>query len=492
MSRELWDLLQVPRQAFASRPMIRLQDREISFDEVFRSAEALSGKLARAGVQAGDPVALSLPNRPAFLAGLLAAWNLGAPVALVSPKYSSSELGAIVRGAGVSTFIATTAHAQKIVQVLQTGRITALGEDDLSLVDLSPKGKPQNRERRTEGAALLKFTSGSTGEPKGIALGPDQVRAEAMNVVGTLGLTPDDHILAAVPIFHSYGFDLGVLAALISGAQLVLEDFFVPSRIASDLRDLGITVFLGVPNMYRRWIEHGAPTEAPVPGVRYLLSCTAPLDVPTIQAFHERFHMPLCQHYGSSETGAVTNHVPSEVMRRPQSIGLPMRHVGVRLCDANGNDVVPGEEGEIVVESKAMARGYLMGAPEDRQPFRPEGFWTGDLAVQDEAGYVTLLGRVDHIINVGGFKVSPDEVRQVLESHPAVREAGAVGVCDRSGETVVAAMVALRTEATEKELIAFCYGRLADYKVPRRIHLRDELPRGPSGKVRLEPEDTPV
>ena len=128
MSRELWNLLQASQEAFGSRPLVRLQDREFSFNEVFWRAEELSGELAQSGLRPGDPVALTLPNRPAFLVALLAVWKLGSPVALVSPRYSSSELGAIVRGAGVSTFIATASHAEKILQLLQRGRTIPFGD----------------------------------------------------------------------------------------------------------------------------------------------------------------------------------------------------------------------------------------------------------------------------------------------------------------------------------------------------------------------------
>jgi len=402
----------------------------------------------------------------------------------MSPKYATSEFAAICRGSGIKYFLTTTANAPKLLEMMGEGAVIEFTHDCMSLISLGTHAAVTESNSLMDGAALLKFTSGSTGEPKGIVLGPSQVYAEARNVVETLGLTTADRIQSGAPIFHSYGFDLGVLASLFSGAKLVLQDFFVPRRIAADLDDQGITVFLGVPNLYRAWIDGAPPGRRPLSCMRYLLSCTAPLNPATILAFHERFHMPICQHYGSSETGAVTNHVPAEVLNRPESIGLPMKHVSIRICDSHGNEVPLGEEGEVVVESDATARGYLMGAPES-SPFRPDGFRTGDLAVRDTEGYLTLRGRLNRIINVGGFKVSPEEVRQVLENHPSVREAAVFGVRNASGDETVVALVAIKDRATEKDLIAFCYGKLADYKVPRWIELCDELPRGASGKVRL-------
>jgi long-chain acyl-CoA synthetase len=479
MIRQLWDEVEAGLSGVGARPALRIQDQDISFDSLLREAAELSYALERAGVSRDRAVALLLHER--LTRPLLALWKVGSPAALLSPKYAASELTAIMRGTGISQCVVDAAQAPKLIQMLGRGETVSLPLG-FALVNLGP----MDPNPALAGAALLKFTSGSTGEPKGIVLGPDAVRWEARNVIETLGISPEDRILASVPVYHSYGFDLGVLPCLFAGARLILQDFFVPRRITSDLVKERITLFLGVPSLYRRWIEGGTPIAEPVAGLRYLLSCTAPLDAATIQAFHDRFQMPICQHYGSSETGAVTNHVPHEILTRPHSIGLPMKNVTLRICAPDGREVPVGEEGEVVVESHATARGYVMGAPE-RSPFREDGFWTGDLGMRDEKGFVTLRGRLGQIINVNGFKVSPDEVRQVLEAHPAVREAGVFGIQNGSGEQIVAALVAIKSDATEKDLIAFCFGKLADYKVPRRIEFCDELPRGASGKVRLLP-----
>ena len=485
MSRRLWEEVEDRLSRLGSRPALRVQDQDISFETLLRDSVQLSRALTGAGLTNDRAIALLLHERLAR--PLLAAWRIGSPAALLSPKYAASELSAIMRGTGISQFIVEPSQAPKIVHMLGRGDIVAL-PCGFALVDL---GDAQPNPDLA-GAALLKFTSGSTGEPKGIFLGPDAVRSEAENVAETLGITSEDRILASVPVFHSYGFDLGLLPCLFSGATLILKDFFVPRRIISDLIRERISLFLGVPSLYRRWIEGGTPIAAPITGLRYLLSCTAPLDATTILEFHDRYRMPICQHYGSSETGAVTNHVPAEILNRAHSIGVPMRNVILRICDPEGVEVPAGEEGEVVVESKATAKGYVMGAPVERSPFRQDGFWTGDLAVRDEDGFVTLRGRLGQIINVNGFKVSPDEVRQVLEAHPAVREAGVFALDSGSGDQVVAALVALKKDVSEKDLIAFCFGKLADYKVPRRIDFCPELPRGASGKVRLVPLKLPA
>jgi long-chain acyl-CoA synthetase len=170
-------------------------------------------------------------------------------------------------------------------------------------------------------------------------------------------------------------------------------------------------------------------------------------------------------------------------------VGRPLVGVRVTIASPDDSPLPSGAEGEVVVESGAVAQGYILGAPQERSPFRERRFWTGDLGILDDAGYLTLRGRRDAMINVGGLKVAPVEVATVLEQHPDVREAAVIGAPDARGEEVVYAVVALDGAAGEAELVAFCRQRLAAHKVPRRIEIRDELPRTASGKVRIQSDD---
>jgi long-chain acyl-CoA synthetase len=338
-------------------------------------------------------------------------------------------------------------------------------------------------------AAVLKFSSGSTAEPKGVALTAANVIAEAENVTSTLELGPGDRVLAAVPVFHSYGFDLGLLQTLYAGSTLVLTDVLAPRWVVATLADDGVSAFLGVPALYRAILASSISAPADLSHVRWLLSCTAPLGEDVITAFEARFHAPICQHYGSSEAGAVTNHVPAEILRRPSSVGRPVNGVDVFVAGHEGERLPPGSEGEVVAASAAVARAYALGAPGGISPLRDGAFWTGDLGVLDGDGFLTLSGRRDALINVGGLKVSPVEVRTVLERHFAVREAAVIGIPDAIGGEVVYAVVELRAQASESELLRFCRAALAEHKVPRRIEIRDTLPRTASGKVRLRLDD---
>jgi len=481
-SAALWEAFHARTRGLGDRTAVSTATEELTFDALWAEADRLASLFAGAGVVEGAVAALAVQNSPRFVTAFLALCRLDAGVALLSPHYGPVEVSTLVTGTGASCIVTDADLAPGIAAAVPMSRSSAVGGLEVLI--------PANRKEGTaQSAALLKFSSGSTAEPKGIALSSANVIAEVENITRTLGIGEGDRILAGVPLFHSYGFDLGVLPTLHAGSTLALEDVFVPRRTLAALTNPKIAVFLGVPAQYRAFLATRLDVPFDLSDVQWLLSCTAPLAPGVVTAFIDRFGVPICQHYGSSETGAVTTHVRSEVHRRPQSVGRPMAGVRVTVADPDGFALPPGAEGEVVVESGAVARGYVLGAPEGRSPFRAGSFWTSDLGLIDADGFLTVLGRRDALINVGGLKVSPAEVAATLEAHPAVREAGVVGVPDSQGDEVPYAVVALSGSADESDLIAHCRAALAEYKVPRRIEIRDELPRSASGKVRLTPED---
>ena len=238
----------------------------------------------------------------------------------MSPMNGPIELRAVAEKAPPVAFLVAGSLAERWAPVLDA-HVVALDADIAGerFALLTTEGTRATNPHPD--AALIKFTSGSTGEPKGVALTAANVLAEAVSVAGTLGLSPDDTILAPVPLCHSYGFDLGGLAMLQSGASLTLPDAFIGRRAIADLADGGCSVFLGVPAMFRLMLEAPARHQGDLGSARYLLSCTAPLSPALISAFHARFGAVICQHYGSSEAGAVTTHIPARVLDKPDWSG---------------------------------------------------------------------------------------------------------------------------------------------------------------------------
>jgi acyl-coenzyme A synthetase/AMP-(fatty) acid ligase len=430
----------------------------------------------------GATVVVSLKDSFALVAATLSVWRASGAVALVSPGVGSQERVAIQDGARPRVWIVSAENSGRLCRELGgSARPVQLDVGlDLDLALVTCAGEDHDRSS----AALIKFSSGTTGVPKGVVLEAENVMAEAEQIRTTLSLTGSDRILAPVSLSHSYGFDVGVLGSLASGAALHLAPPLVPRRFLTEVASAEISHVLGVPALYRTLLGAGGDRPKALPSLRYLLSSTAPLQAETIIAFHARFGLPICQHYGSSEAGAVTNHVPGRVLEYPTTVGLPMNGVEIQLLAPDGAPARAGEAGAVVIRSAAAGCRYVMGGPETGTPFIQGGVTMGDLGVL-QGGFLTVLGRLDNIINVGGFKVAPEEVVRALESHPAVVEAVAGGIATKSGDQAVYAAVAVAGVTTEADLIAHCGARLAEHKVPRRIDLMRQLPRGPSGKVRL-------
>ncbi|MEW5795013.1 MAG: class I adenylate-forming enzyme family protein [Candidatus Zixiibacteriota bacterium] len=499
----LWNEFHGRANAFGNRVAVATPDSRATFSEIFSAAENLAGQLSGSRVRAGDAVGLCLPNTIDFVVAYLALCRLRCVVLLVSTKYHATELQAITAGTRPDFFLTGNLLSDSLVAsvapVKRKQVFSGATREPLVLIEredrVGEKGAHWWRkpiESKEQAPSLIKFTSGSTGEPKGIVLSASNLLAETRNVGEGLALTPDDCILSAVPAFHSYGFDLGVLASLHSGARLELRDTFIPRKTMGELARPEISVFLGVPSMYRFFLETRMGEIPNLSHIRYLLSCTAPLSPETINAFHQKFGAVICQHYGSSESGAATTHVPSEVLNRKDSVGQAMPNVRIRIVDPDGHATAAGSAGEVVISGAAVALGYAMGQPGGGSGLKNGEYWTGDVGYLDSDGFLYVTGRLDRLINVGGMKVSPDEVVRVLESCPVVREAAVIGARDQSGEEIVYAAVTLKSEAGENDILAWCRGRLADYKIPRRVDIRSELPRGATGKVRLRPEDVTI
>lgn len=477
-------------------------DGVVSREALATQASELANTMRAAGVSEHGVIALMLPNSVDFVTAFLAAMQLPAIAALASTRYKASGLKALCDGVQAESVLATRKDADAIAGMLRVERrfdfASPASGASLSLLFIqtrreAPGVDPGKRFRVSDPEAfpaLVKLSSGSTGSPKPVLWSVANVTAEARNIAETLGLDASDRVLAPVPLFHSYGFDLGVLPMVFTGTSLVIRGGFSPKGILADLAKEAPSVFLGVPAMYRVLNRMRLDPAPDLSAIRYLLSCSARLPVDELEAFERRFNAPICQHYGSSETGGITMHVQSEILNRPGSVGRPMQNVAVRIVDEEGEEMPPGGRGEIVVSGEATAVGYVAGAMAvEGAGFEGGSFRTGDLGFLDADGFLYLVGSKKKVINVGGLKVSPAEVVQVLESHGAVSAGAVVAVKDAQGKNVVTAAVTLDRATAEAELLAFCQARLADYKVPRRIHILDDLPRTASGKVVLRAED---
>jgi long-chain acyl-CoA synthetase len=429
-----------------------------SYRRLDRQANAAAAFLARHGVVPGDRVALAIPNRWPFAPALLGALKLGATVAPLDPLLSPAE-------------------RQRIVDDLAPRVIMhdVLGDE----TDWNTQDDPP-------APALVLYTSGSTGAPKGAMLSHRALRVAVESWAGpVMGLQPGDVVLAVLPLSHSFGLNGALLAPLISGASVVLIERFAPESVLTAVREQGVTVFLGVATMFRRVLNAPAMEGADLGSLRLCVSGAAPCPWALARDWRERTGVRILRGYGMTELFRPISYLADDPTELPEAIGRAVPGVELRVVDGDGRALEPGEVGELWIRTPAAMDGYLASPEETRAVLADGWFRTGDLATLSPDGYVTVEGRQRERILRGGYSVFPAEVEAVLLAHPAVAEAAVVGEPHPElGEEVVA-FVALRegTGEAPENLVAWCKERLANFKYPRHVTVLDRLPRGATGKI---------
>jgi long-chain acyl-CoA synthetase len=341
-------------------------------------------------------------------------------------------------------------------------------------------------EVEDDDTAVILYTSGTTGKPKGAELTHSNLRSNTEAVASTLvEITEEDVLLGALPLFHSFGQTCGLNASVRVGACLSLMPRFDPGKALEIVQRDGVTIFQGVPTMFHAMLNHPRREDFDVSCLRRCMSGGAAMPVEVMRGFEAAFGCQVLEGYGLSETSPVAsfNHPPSE--RKPGSIGTPIAGVAMMVVDARDDEVPPGEVGEIVIRGHNIMKGYWNRPDATEEAMRGGWFHTGDMARTDDDGYFFIVDRKNEMIIRGGYNVYPREVEEVLYEHPAVSEAAVVGVADEAlGEEVGAAIV-LRPGALADadDIRAFARERVAGYKYPRSIWFLDELPKGPTGKI---------
>jgi long-chain acyl-CoA synthetase len=469
-------------------------EQRIAFADLVERIERLASGLSRRGVRPGEAVALVLRDDPWFVACFHAITALGAIVVPVSPAFKQAELEFYFRSAGVVAIISderATGVCERIAAGLpgEVGVIStsaAHGQTD-TLDALLAEGTAQRlAPRRGEETFVYQFSSGSTGRPKRVPRTHAQCTAEAW-LYKSLGLTHEDRILSTAPMYHTYAMGATLFAGAVSGATIViLEDpqpFLLRRRHALELLQRErVTVLPGVPFNFRLMAE--APVKADLSSVRLCFSAGTAMPRETFEAFGERFGVLVRQLYGSTETGMIAANLSDDPVDTFKSVGKPLPGVSVEILDDDGAKLPTGELGEVVVASPAVSDGYADADEASLAAFQDGRYFTGDLGRLDEQGQLCLEGRKKLLIEVGGYKIDPVEVQDVLEEHPCVSEAIVVGIeGELQGEETVKAVVVPSDDCEEAELIAFCRERLANFKVPRVVEFRDEIPKSAVGKV---------
>ncbi|HET8575782.1 MAG TPA: AMP-binding protein [Methylomirabilota bacterium] len=429
----------------------------LSWRELDLRAGGLARRLSRRGVRAGDTIALSLPNSWELVAALWGGLKLGATVAPLNPLLGADEVDRVL------------AHLTPALMVDDVRAEEAIWD---SAAAKSP--------------ALILYTSGSTGQPKGAMLSHRAVIEANESWAGpVMRLTGDDIVLAALPLAHSLGLNGALLAPLLAGATVALLDRFAPESVLQAITRHRVSIFPGVATMFRRLLDSPALATADLASLRLAVSGAAPCPWELAEEWKRRTSVRILRGYGMTELFRPISYLADDPRDLPDAIGRPVPGVEVRVVDAEGRTLASGETGELWIHSPAAMDGYL-NAPEETSAVLQGGwFRTGDLATLSPDGFVRIIGRKKELILRGGYSVVPGEIEIALLAHPAVAEAAVVGIPHAELGEEVAAYVTLHPgmQALPEELIAHCRERLAAFKYPRQVVIVAALPKSATGKI---------
>jgi long-chain acyl-CoA synthetase len=459
-----------------------VDDTRYSYADLRQRIDGCASGLAKRGIQPGDAVALALPNGLDFVVASFAAFALDCFLVPLNPRFKEEELSHYLQQSRPKAILHSAALGPVLDALDIAPAVRATGVDQLG--PLEPGRAYPGVESQAQ-TGIYMFSSGSTGKSKRVTRTQAAVLFEYEATAKTVALSAKDCILCTVPLFHAHGFGNAMLASLLSGGRLVLLTAEFNARATmSALVEHGVTIYPAVPFMFKMLADTKFATAPNLASIRLLVSAGAALPEAVSQRFLELYAKPISQLYGSTETGAITLNL-REPESKPTSVGLPLAGMGVEIRGENLEPLPPLSTGEIWVTSPAATHCYD-GLPElSRECFVDGAFFAGDLGHMDHDGYLYITGRKKLLINVAGYKVDPLEVEAVLSRHPNVQESVVMGVAHAgAGERIKAVVVCKDPGACSAEsLIEFAAAHLAEYKVPKTVEFRTEIPRSPLGKV---------
>src|SRR6266571_5159733 len=471
------------------RVAIRLGEDTLTYRDLDDASARVAGLLGARNVGPGDPVGLMLPNVPQFAVVYFGVLRAGGVVVPMNPLLKAREVAYYLGDSGASVIFAWHGAASEVEVGAKEADAEAIVVDPATFGDLlaTAAPAPQVVDRAGADTAVILYTSGTTGHPKGAELTHDNLIKNA-EVTGRdlLQIGPDDVIFGGLPLFHSFGQTCTLNTAVAAGATLTVLPRFDPAQALRMLADHHATVFAGVPTMYSALLHVPDRADYEVSALRVAVSGGAAMPVEVLRQFEDAFGCIVLEGYGLSETSPVASFNHPDRERKPGSIGTPIRGVEMRVVDEAGNALPQGEVGEIAIRGHNIMKGYWRKPEATADAISADGwFRTGDVGRVDEDGYYYIVDRKKDLIIRGGYNIYLCEIEEVLYEHPAVAEAAVVGMphAELGEEVGVAVVLKPGTSASEDELRGFVKAQVAAYKYPRRVWFVDALPKGPTGKI---------
>ena len=487
----------------------------LTFGDLKARADRMATALHRLGIAHGDRVGIMLPNCPQYMVAAFGVLRLGAVVVNINPTYTARELLQLARDSGLRILVtldalAPLAQAVRGETVIEHVIITSIAEYSAAragapraegataLADLlSTPADPALYGTKVGGddLAVLQYTGGTTGRPKGAMLTHANIFANVLQSEAFMFRVRErggSRYLMVIPYFHIYAFTVGLMKGLWVGATQMLLPKYEVDQVLAAIRDFRPTYVPAVPTIFVSLLNHPQVKEFGLEHVRIFNSGGAPCPVEVIERFERTIGRPLYEGYGLSESSPVTHTTPQLAVRKPGTIGVAVPDTDVKIVDIEtGRRVMgPGEPGELCVSGPQVMRGYWHQPQETARALRADDtgrVWlhTGDIARMDDDGFVTIVQRKKDMILVDAFNVYPSEIEDVLYAHPAVRLAAVIGVPDSYHGEIVKACIVLKAgaAATPDGIVEHCRAQLAPYKVPRQVEIRDALPMSAVGKI---------
>ncbi len=465
----------------------------ITYERFIEAVDRLAAGLQSLGLRRGDRLALMLPNLPHFAIAYYALLKLGVWVVPLNVMLKEAEIQYILEDSEASGFIGWGHFSRSLSRAaanLERCRLHVfLGEQmpagSIGLLRLmndaraiKPPTVPSNEN------AVVLYTAGTTGHPKGAMLSHGNLLAGIHGCRDALLVTPDDRVLAVLPLFHSFGQTVAMHVPLLSGACLILHSKFEPAAIIDSLERDRVSIFPGVPRMFEQLLELKPPKEK-LSTLKFCVTSGAPLPEEVREKMTSRYDRPILAGYGLSECSPfVAVQQPQRETRRG-SVGLPLPGLEVRIHDNDGRSLAVGEMGDIAVRGEVTMRGYLNRSEATKDVLGDGWLMTGDIGYIDADGFLFIVDRKKDLILKAGFNVYPSEVEEFINAHPKVDECAVIGVPDKHHGEEVKAFVVLRPgqHSNKDEIIQYCREKMATYKCPKHIEFCGSLPRGATGKV---------
>lgn len=515
----LTEMLKANARRYGRHTAFLYGQKKVSYKQLDEVSDGLASGLVRLGIERGQRIALLLFNRPEFVISYFGILKAGCSVVPINTMLKADEIKYMLEDAGCVAMITSTSFLDMAVElrlrldclkhvILLSRTKHAETTDFHELIEskLYDRRILQDRGlRRLPGeTAVIMYTSGTMGRPKGAMLTHRNLISNAISSAKSIRISRRDNFLCILPLFHSFAATVCMLLPIICGAKITI--FVSPrpfKRVLSAVIRRRVTIFTAVPSIYNILKDAKLPAVLTAPLVSKLInplklciSGAAALPVETLKSFEKKFKIPLIEGYGLTEASPVVSLNPIRGARKPGSIGLPLPDVKVKVVDNDGKELERDQVGELLVKGPNVMKGYLNQPQATAETIKDDWLYTGDLARMDTDGYIYIVGRKKEMVNVRGFNVYPREIEDILYQHPLVKEAAVIGVPDQHKGEVPKGFVVLKEEAgapghqgtrapddAERELLHYLRERLASYKIPRRIEIRESLPKNATGKI---------